>query len=147
MGENFNGNIDYVAPYQNVLTGVFNYPMYFTMRSIWQGGNSMHQIRSTYDNEAKHFKDIDALGIFVNNHDNARFLNGNSNHQRFKNALVFSLTSRGIPFVYYGDEQGFNGGNDPHCRETLWGHMDTNSDLYKYIKAVVGARKSHKIWA
>ena len=146
MGENFNGNIGYVAPYQNYLTGVFNYPMYFTMRNVWQGGQSMYQIRSTYDNEGKFFKDIDALGVFVNNHDNARFLNGNGNINRFKNALVFSITSRGIPFVYYGDEQGFNGGNDPNCRETLWGHMDNNSDLYKYIKAVVSARKSYQIW-
>jgi glycosidase len=27
--------------------------------------------------------------------------------------VVFSLTGRGIPFVYYGTEQFYAGGNDP----------------------------------
>ena len=143
MGENFNGNIDYVAPYQNYLTGVFNYPMYFTMRGVWQSGQSMYNIRNTYDYEGQRFKDIDALGVFVDNHDNARFLNGNSHIMRFKNALTFSVTSRGIPFVYYGGEQGFTGGNDPYCRETLWDHMNTKSEMYNYISTLVNARKSH----
>lgn len=62
---------------------------------------------------------------------------------RFKNALTFSVTSRGIPFVYYGGEQAFNGGNDPWCREALWGHMDTKSDGYNYVRALVNARKTH----
>jgi alpha-amylase len=93
----------------------------------------MHGISSRYQTEASYFNDIDALGIFVDNHDNARFLNGNNNEMRFKNALVFSLTARGIPFVYYGSEQGFKGGDDPNNREVLWTSMNTGSDLYKYI--------------
>ena len=77
----------------------------------------MYQIRDRFNEEATKFKDIDALGIFVDNHDNARFLNGNSNHQRFKAALAFALTARGIPFYYYGSEQAYGGGNDPKNRE------------------------------
>ena len=42
----------------------------------------MTQIRDRYTQEKSVFKDIDALGIFVDNHDNARFLNGNNNKQR-----------------------------------------------------------------
>lgn len=103
----------------------------------------MYSIRSTYDDEAKHFKDLDALGVFVDNHDNARFLNSQKNLNRFKNALAFSLTSKGIPFVYYGNEQNFDGGNDPQNREVLWTKMNKNSDMYSFIKKVVTARKSH----
>lgn len=104
MGECFNGDPAYVGPYQNYVTALFNYPMYYTIRDVWQSGKSMYEIRTRYDTEASYFTDIDALGVFVDNHDNARFLNGNSNQMRFKNALVFSITSRGIPFVYYGSE-------------------------------------------
>jgi hypothetical protein len=32
MGEVFNGNTGYVGDYQNHLTGVFNYPMFFTIK-------------------------------------------------------------------------------------------------------------------
>lgn len=38
MGEVFNGNSGYVGDYQNYVTGVFNYPMYFTIKDIWAGG-------------------------------------------------------------------------------------------------------------
>jgi len=30
----------------------------------------------------------------------------------------------GIPIIYYGDEQGFNGGADPQNREPIWGRMN-----------------------
>jgi len=33
----------------------------------------MYKIRERFDEEVAKFKDVDALGIFVDNHDNARF--------------------------------------------------------------------------
>jgi glycosidase len=39
---------------------------------------------------------------------------------KLKNAYVFIFTEQGVPCVYYGDEQGFQGGNDPTNREPLW---------------------------
>jgi alpha-amylase len=39
---------------------------------------------------------------------------------KLKNAYVFMFTEQGVPCVYYGDEQGFSGGNDPTNREDLW---------------------------
>ena len=62
----------------------------------------------------------------------------------FSNALTFALTSRGIPFFYYGSEQAYGGGNDPQNRESLWQDMNTNSDIYKMTAAINKARKSTK---
>jgi alpha-amylase len=64
----------------------------------------------------------------------------------FKNALVFGLTAKGIPFYYYGSEQGYSGGNDPQNRESLWQDMNTDSDIYKFTKTINAARKNNKIW-
>ena len=95
----------------------------------------MYQIRSRYNDEENAFKDIDLLGSFIDNHDNARFLGVYGNDvQKLKNALVFSMTARGIPFFYYGDEQGYAGGNDPDCRESLWPNYNTDSELFKLVK-------------
>ncbi len=33
------------------------------------------------------------------------------------NAAAFPFVTDGIPYVYYGQEQGFSGGNDPENRE------------------------------
>jgi len=103
MGECFNGDPNYVGPYQNHVDGLFNYPMFFTIKDVFSG-KSMYDIRTRYMSEEGKFKDIDALGVFVDNHDNARFLSFNKDEKMFKGALTFALTSRGIPFYYYGSE-------------------------------------------
>lgn len=58
----------------------------------------------------------------------------------FKNAITFALTARGIPFFYYGSEQFFDGGADPENRESLWNAMDTQSEMYVYVKTINAAR-------
>jgi len=67
------------------------------------------------------------MGIFVDNHDNPRFLNLWGNLKQLKGATAFSMIYRGIPIFYYGDEQGFNGATDPYCREPLWTKMNKDS--------------------
>jgi len=64
----------------------------------------MYNIRNRYKDEQSKFSNIDTLGVFVDNHDNARFLNQYRDNVAFTSALVFALTSRGIPFYYYGSE-------------------------------------------
>jgi alpha-amylase len=128
------------------VTGLFNYPMFFTIKDVFGAGKSMYQIRTTYDSEEEPFKDIEALGSFMDNHDNARFLSQYDNWTGFKSAITFALTARGIPFFYYGDEQGYRGGNDPANRESLWDHMDTNTEVYQMVAKINAARKSAQIW-
>lgn len=147
MGENFNGDPAYVGPYQNYLTALFNYPMFYTISDVFGAHKSMYNIRNRYDQESGNFKDIDALGVFVDNHDNARFLNRyGGNKTGIKQAEVFALTSRGIPFTYYATEQYYAGGNDPKNRESLWQDMNTSSDFYQLIAKVNAQRKASQIW-
>eukprot|EP01017_Pseudomicrothorax_dubius_P042881 TRINITY_DN705_c0_g2_i2.p1 TRINITY_DN705_c0_g2~~TRINITY_DN705_c0_g2_i2.p1 ORF type:complete len:402 (-),score=89.97 TRINITY_DN705_c0_g2_i2:110-1315(-) len=145
VGEVFNGRYDYVAGYQGALSGTLNYPGYFNLKGIFQYGNSMYNFRAHYTN-MNLFKDQGLLGNFADNHDNPRFLNGTSNIARYQNALNFVLSSVGIPIVYYGSEQGFSGGNDPGCREPLWGHMNTSSPLYQFLKTIISYRQQLKWW-
>ncbi len=62
----------------------------------------------------------DALVNFMDNHDVTRFLFDKPSTAALQNALAFLLTEDGIPCIYYGTEQEFNGGNDPTNRERLW---------------------------
>lgn len=43
------------------------------------------------------------MGIFIDNHDNPRFLNWCPNVKQLKGAAAFGMTFRGIPIFYYGD--------------------------------------------
>eukprot|EP00360_Condylostoma_magnum_P001689 CAMPEP_0168314232 /NCGR_PEP_ID=MMETSP0210-20121227/6856_1 /TAXON_ID=40633 /ORGANISM="Condylostoma magnum, Strain COL2" /LENGTH=168 /DNA_ID=CAMNT_0008279825 /DNA_START=926 /DNA_END=1431 /DNA_ORIENTATION=+ len=74
-------------------------------------------------------------------------LSVNGNKNAFKNALAWSMTYPGIPIVYYGDEQGYAGGNDPYNREILWPNLGkTDSDMYTFVTKIVNYRKELQLW-
>jgi len=104
MGECFNGDVTFVAGYQGPVSALFNYPMYFKINDVWIYDHSMFEIRTLYADEDNHFSNVDILGSFMDNHDNARFLSKSGNWAAFKSAITFAMTARGIPFFYYGDE-------------------------------------------
>jgi len=61
-----------------------------------------------------------ALVNFMDNHDVSRFLWAQPSRPALRAALAYLLTEDGIPCIYYGTEQDFDGGNDPSNREPLW---------------------------
>lgn len=142
IGEVLNGNDGYVGAYQRNVDSLLNYGMYFTIKDVFGQGKSMKEISGRWDSNLRSFTDVDALGLFVDNHDNPRFLNQQRDWRLFKSALLFSLTARGIPFFYYGSEQGFSGGNDPANRETLWTSFNRNHEIYKFVQTINKARKA-----
>ena len=141
IGEALNFDTKYIAGYQGPLDAVLNYALYSTLRYAFMNSGTMTSIRNYYEGAYSIFPDITVLGNFVNNHDNPRFLHGNENVQPFKAALAFSIASVGIPMVYYGDEQAYNGGQDPANREVLWTNMKRDSDIYNYLKILNQFRK------
>ncbi len=72
----------------------------------------------------KHYKDPDALGLFMENQDMVRLMCMNKNLMLYKSSLIFLMTFRGIPILYYGSEQGFYGCEDPENRETMFEHFN-----------------------
>ena len=145
IGEVFNGKESYLGIYQQVMDSLLNYPMYFTIKYTWTGYNSMRAISERWGLLDANMKDVDALGLFVDNHDNQRFLHINNDWRLLKAALAFSLTGRGIPFMYYGSEQGFKGGNDPENREPMWNSFNKEHEIYKFVQTVLRARKTQGV--
>eukprot|EP00475_Leptophrys_vorax_P018496 TRINITY_DN252_c0_g1_i1.p1 TRINITY_DN252_c0_g1~~TRINITY_DN252_c0_g1_i1.p1 ORF type:complete len:476 (+),score=111.34 TRINITY_DN252_c0_g1_i1:62-1489(+) len=147
VGEVFTGDTKMVASYQSTggLNALLSYPLYMTVISSFAGKQSMwnlHNVLSDYST----FPDRSVLGTFLDNHDNPRFLNHNSDHNLLKNALTFSLLAEGVPIMYYGTEQGYAGGNDPNDREPLWhSGYPTSSDLYQFVKKVVTFRVENNL--
>jgi alpha-amylase len=79
-------------------------------------------------------KDVTLLGSFLENHDNPRFPSLTSDISLAKNAIAFAMLADGIPIVYQGQEQHFDGGATPSQREQLWkSGYDTTAVLYKHI--------------
>ncbi|KAJ5247744.1 alpha-amylase [Penicillium chermesinum] len=65
--------------------------------------------------------------------------------QLAKNVITFTLLFDGVPMIYQGQEQHFDGGTTPQNREALWtSGYNTDSELYKMI-AKINRIRSHII--
>ena len=109
----FDSVVDYPL-YDNAIQSVFATATGAT--SLIQ--NHYNSVDSIYDPALRM-----QLVTFLDNHDNPRFLStseSNNNTNRLKVALAFLYTSRGIPCLYYGTEQGFYGTTDPNDREDMF---------------------------
>jgi len=145
LGEAFNSNPSYCANYQDVMDSVFNYPLYYSIENSFCG--NMENLKEYINNGRKAFKDLSVLGVFVENHDNPRFLyRCHNNTSQFENAIVFSFLWEGIPVFYYGGEYYFSGGDDPKNRESLWDFMGKDSDMINIVKVCNKVRIDNKIW-
>ena len=144
IGEAFDGNPGYVADYQNHLDSVFNYPLYYTIKSSFCG--SFRNLEGYFWNTRKIFPAVEYTATFVENHDNPRWLNECGDRAKFTNAVIFSLVWEGIPVFYYAGEQYYAGGADPNNREPLWDNYNTKSTLYQLLGKANALRKKVKIW-
>ena len=106
------------------LDSVLDYTLYFKINSIFaRAAASPRELIEHYNAVAANYDPAaqNQLVTFLDNHDQPRFLSvPGATIARLKVALVFLYTARGIPCLYYGTEQGFNGGKDPWDREDMF---------------------------
>ncbi len=81
----------------------------------------------------------------LDSHDTARFLSiARGDVQALKLATLFQMTYPGAPCIYYGDEIGMEGHNDPDCRRAFtWNKKKWDKDLHKWFKRAIKLRKKY----
>lgn len=133
FGEAYNGTESTVGSYTGAEGGgpfkfdsVVDYPLFFALNSaLATAAGNTAQIQDHYNAVAADYDPAaqNQLVTFLDNHDNPRFLSNseaNGNTNRLLLALAFLYTAPGAPCLYYGTEQGFNGGADPEDREDMF---------------------------
>lgn len=135
VGEVLQGDAAYTCPYQEVMDGVMNYPIYYPILEAFKTkGSSMSNLGQMMGKVAQACKDPGLLGSFIENHDNARFPSYTEDIKLAMNAIGFTFFADGIPILYYGQEQHFKGKNDPFNREALWlSKYDTKAEIYQFV--------------
>lgn len=138
MGEVFADNPGYTCDYQNHLTGLFNYPLYWPIIEFLNStSGSSASFLDMADQMKSNCKDISLLGVFAENHDVPRFASQTKDISLAKNVVALSILWDGIPMVYAGQEHQYQGYADPDNREATWlSGYSTQSALYNTIAAL-----------
>ncbi|MBO5098012.1 MAG: alpha-glycosidase [Agathobacter sp.] len=127
---------------------VMNYPFYFGMDDLF----TKNRIRPSdflgkmgYLEGNLHKDVIPVLWNLLDSHDTPRFIyRCGENVDKFKAAVALQLLWPGMPFVYYGDEYGLTGAQDPDCRRgMLWDEERQNQDIYAWYRKLIEMRKQY----
>ncbi|OIJ22279.1 alpha-glycosidase [Anaerobacillus alkalidiazotrophicus] len=129
---------------------VMNYP--FTEASLdffakselnaEQFGQQLSKVLCSYP---KHVNEV-AFNL-LGSHDTPRILTiCSDNKEKLKLLFLFQLTFIGTPCIYYGDEIGLDGENDPGCRKCMvWNEEEQDTELFSFVKKMIALRKEYPV--
>ena len=82
----------------------------------------------------------------IGSHDTKRIINEcNKNIDRVKLSIAMQFTYIGVPYIYYGDEVGITGGDDPDNRKCMiWDEKKQDKDILNLYKKLIKIRKENK---
>jgi alpha-amylase len=178
FGEAFDGNDELLGAYTfggrdgdgdfGRVDSVFYFSQkYRVINPIFQNGGPTNAVEQLFSDRAVNYPDTPhaspergGIGLspqqtlvgFLDNHDLERFLfHDDATPEMLRNALFYLLTWDGIPCIYYGTEQEFEGGNDPMNREDMWlGNphrgfepFDTSHRTYRFTRDMIDLRREH----
>jgi glycosidase len=153
----FTGGVKRYDGIDSGLSTVFDFPMYFTIRDVLLRTAPVGRIADVLRHDALYLPH-EKLVTFFANHDVPRFASEEgSSPAKQKLAFGLTITLRGIPEIYYGDEIGMPGGGDPDNRRDFpggWigdsndafmqsGRTRTQQEIFSYVQALLGVRRAH----
>ncbi len=125
---------------------LLDFPLNTAIRDVFASNNNFSELDSTLTTENGNFTWQNDLVTFIDSHDVPRFLSVNNNTNRLNEATAVLLTSRGIPVIYYGDEQFLhndtNGGGDPFNRNQMTS-FSTSTVPYQLIGKLSTLRQNN----
>jgi neopullulanase len=148
------------------LSTLFDFPLFFTLRDVLLRNTPAARIADVLRHDSLYVHPDSLVTLFAN-HDVPRFASAEgSSPARVKLAFGMTLTLRGIPEIYYGDEIGIPGGGDPDSRRdfpggwpddaknafTAEGRTAEQQELFTYVQALLRLRREHpalqsgKLW-
>ncbi|MGM0446479.1 MAG: alpha-amylase family glycosyl hydrolase, partial [Bacillota bacterium] len=108
--------------------------------------NEINKVKAEYPIPA-----YNSLLNLIDSHDTERFLNSvENNKEKLKIAAFLQFIMPGAPMVYYGDEVGIKGTNDPDNRRTmLWEESNNpyklDKGMLEFYKKLIKNRRENEI--
>lgn len=85
----------------------------------------------------------------IGSHDTPRILTEcGGDIDKVKQIFTVLLSFIGTPCIYYGDEIGMSGAQDPGCRECMkWNEDEQNKDMFSHVQKMIQLRKENPLLA
>ena len=131
VGEVFDGDVAHTSFFQggrprydgidDRLDTLFDFPLMYPIRRAFAEGKDIRELPRILASDPL-YPDSSVLIPFIGNHDTKRFMNErDATVDGLKMALTLIMTMRGTPQLYYGDEIGMEGSDDPDNRRDFPG--------------------------
>jgi neopullulanase len=139
------------------VTTIFDYPLYFALRDVILRGAPIGRLVAVLQHDWL-YPHPQCLVVFLGNHDVQRFISApTSSKEKLKLAFSVLLTIRGIPQIYYGDEIGMPGDNDPDNRRDFPGEFPGDrrnafessgraadqEEIFEHVQRLLRLRRNH----
>ncbi len=144
LGETY-GSSELIDSYVNnaMLDAQFDFNVYDAAVGVFAAGNSMTSLAEKLQESISVYGSHNIMAYITGNQDRARFISyaggavkfdedakkagwtrkigvGNEvAYKKLQQLMAFNMTIPGIPVIYYGDEFGMPGGNDPDSRRMM----------------------------
>ncbi|MEW6227180.1 MAG: glycoside hydrolase family 13 protein [Bacillota bacterium] len=132
------------------MDSIMNYPWrelcvaFFAKRSIdaTAFADGLTTLRMRYRDQVNR-----ALWNLLDSHDRERFLTTcGGDRRRMLLATTFQFTYPGMPYIYYGDEVGMVGRNDPDCRRCMpWDETAWDRGMLSHYRSLTRLRRRHRV--
>ncbi|SDB82795.1 Glycosidase [Pelagirhabdus alkalitolerans] len=126
---------------------VMNYPFTENVLELFDGTSSVSYFKDQMMHLLHMYPDHvqDVQFNLLDSHDTARIKTlVRGEKERVKLMYAFQLTFLGSPCLYYGDEIGLEGGEEPESRGCMiWDEEKQDLDLLHFVKQLIELRKSN----
>jgi glycosidase len=120
VGEVFSEDAAVVTAFRDAgFDSLFDFPLYFALRRVFIDSAQPRELARSVARDWL-LPNSERLVTFLGLHDVPRFRHKGT-AQGLRDAFTFLLTTRGIPLIYYGDEIGMTGAEDPDNRRDFPG--------------------------
>ncbi|MCK5857066.1 MAG: hypothetical protein KAG64_06220 [Bacteroidales bacterium] len=144
LGETY-GSSELIGSYisNGLLDAQFDFNVYDAALGVFAGGNDMNTLANRLNESISTYGSHNLMANITGNQDRARFISyaggtlkfdedakvagwtrdveiGDSiAYKKLQMLMALNMTIPGIPVIFYGDEFGMPGGNDPDCRRMM----------------------------